>query len=290
MTQSMGSGGRILVAGADGQLGAAIVRRMTAMGQNVVATTRRGGSGSLPLDISANPSEWKLPEEISAAFLCAAITNVTVCREQPLAARVVNVQGTAALAERLAAAGAFVVFPSSNRVFDGTVAYQRSDAATCPMTEYGVLKAEAERAILALGGQASVVRFTKIIGPQTGPFSGWTAALQAGIAVHPFADMVMSPISLDYSVESLVRIAVSQASGIFQVSGANDVTYEHACRVLADQLGARPDLVQPVHWKESKGVFEHVPAHTTLDTTLLRDRCSLIAPDIRQTLVEVLSS
>jgi len=107
--------------------------------------------------------------------------------------------------------------------------------------------------------------------------------------VHPFADMVMAPISLDYAVESLVRIAAAQASGIFQVSGAADVSYEYACRTLATRLGADLDLIEPLRWRDSKKVVDHVPANTTLDTTLLRDRCSMIAPDIRQTLVEVLS-
>jgi len=133
------------------------------------------------------------------------------------------------------------------------------------------------------------VRFTKIIGPQTGPFSGWTAALQAGIAVHPFADMVMAPISLDHAVESLVRIAAAQASGIFQVSGAVDVSYEYACRALATRLGADLDLIEPLRWRESKKFFEHVPDHTTLDGAGLQQAFGIKSPDLQQTLAEVFS-
>jgi xanthine dehydrogenase small subunit len=57
------------------------------------------------------------------------------------------------LARRLLSLGAFVVFTSTNLVFDGEQAHYATCATPHPTSEYGRQKAEAERALLALGAR-----------------------------------------------------------------------------------------------------------------------------------------
>ena len=70
-------------------------------------------------------------------------------------------------------------------------------------------------------------------------------------------------------------VAAVKAEGIFQVSAAEDITYATAARLVAERVGAVQQLLQPVMVAESGIAIEHVPRHTTLDATRLRDEFGL---------------
>ena len=277
-----------LVVGGDGMLGAAICARLARSECRVIATSRRGISGTMPLDLSRQPNTWSIPRGVDVAFLCAGMTSVPMCREMPEAAWAVNVTGTAEVARRLAANGAFVVFPSSNRVFDGSVPYQRPEAPTCPRTEYGRTKAAAEERLLTLGEAAGVVRFTKIIGRSSRLITDWKAALTAACVVHPFVDMTMAPISLTVAVDVMLGIGLSRVTHIIQASGAADVTYETACRLAWELLGGDMSLISPIRCRDAAVSVDHVPEFTTLDANRVTSLTGVPPPSIETTLFDVL--
>ena len=82
--------------------------------------------------------------------------------------------------------------------------------------------------------------------------------------------MRMAPVPLEFVVEVLLRLAAAPVAGIVQVSATEDITYEQAARHIAGRVQAAQSLVQPVTAAASGLSLEHVPAHTTLDTTRLR--------------------
>ena len=211
-----------------------------------------------------------------------------MCREMPEEAWAVNVMGTAGVARRLAESGAFVVFPSSNRVFDGSVPYQRPEAPTCPMTEYGRTKAAAEERVLELGESAAVVRFTKIIGHSSRLITDWKSALTEARIVHPLVDMTMAPISLTLAVDVMLGIGLSRTAHISQASGAMDVTYETACRLAWQLMGGDMSLITPTRCRDAAVMLDHVPQFTTLDASRAASLTGIPAPHIETTLRDVL--
>ena len=274
----MGRDAPVLVVGAEGLLGGAVAACLAERGVEVLGTTRRPTAGLLPLDLAAAPSTWLLPERLQAAVLCAAVTSMAACRSQPAAARRVNVDATVELAGRLVAAGARVVFPSTNQVFDGAAAHVPADAARCPRTEYGRMKAEAEVAILGLGTRATVVRLTKIIQRGMPLFAGWRHALGRGQPVQPFADLPLAPLTPGFAAAALVAALDRGTGGVIQVSATDDVTYADVALRMAHAAGQASGLVQPVRAAAAGKELEHVPLHTTLDTTTLRERLGLEPP------------
>ena len=54
------------------------------------------------------------------AVLCAGITSLAVCRQDPQACRRINVENSLAVLRQLAGTGTFVVALSTNLVFDGS--------------------------------------------------------------------------------------------------------------------------------------------------------------------------
>jgi len=268
----------VLVVGAESVLGAAVIACLTARGMPVLGTSRRGTHGLLPLDLAASPSTWNLPSAVRTAVICAATTSTADCRRHPDRARAINVDATVELTARLVAAGAHVVFPSSNQVFDGTVAFTVADTTPCPVTSYGHMKAEAEAAILGLGETTLVARLTKIIHREMPLFARWQDALRRGQPIHPFTDLPMAPLTPGFAAEAIAATVAHGLTGIVQISAAADVTYADVAKRLARTAGLSASLVQPVSASSGQADIEHVPHHTTLDTTTLRERLGIIPP------------
>lgn len=269
----------VLVVGAEGVLGAAVAARLAAAGTPVVGTSRRGTAGMLPLDLAAAASSWQLPERLQAAVLCAAVTSAAECRMQPAHARLVNVEATVELAARLIAVGARVVFLSSNQVFDGAVAQTPADAARCPRTAYGCMKAEAEIAILGLAASTLVVRLTKVVHAGVPLFADWRDAFEHCQPVRPFADLPLAPLALGFAATAVTASLSCEHGGVVQVSATHDITYADVALRLARAFGHPEELVVPVRAATTAGAIEHVPRNTTLDTTMLRERLGLEAPN-----------
>jgi dTDP-4-dehydrorhamnose reductase len=268
----------VLVVGAEGVLGTAVSACLTARGMPVVGTSRRGSPGLLPLDLAASPSTWNLPSVIRAAVICAATTSTAECRVHPDRARLINVDATVELAARLVAGGTHVVFPSSNQVFDGTVAYTVANTTPCPVTSYGRMKSEAEAAILGLGETTLVARLTKIIHHKMPLFKGWLDALQRGQHIHPFNDLPMAPLTPEFAAEAIAAAFTHGLTGIVQISAAADVTYAEVAVHMARTAGLSASLVQPVSATAAETGIEYLPRYTTLDTTALREKLGIVAP------------
>jgi len=265
MQPAIESQGSVLVIGADGVIGRALATLLEQRGHVVLRTTRRGGA-ALPLDIARDSSVWPIPEGVTSACLCAAITATTACQKSPKVARSVNVDGTVTLAQRLGDMGIHVVFPSSNMVFDGAIPHQAADADPCPVTAYGEMKAEAEELLLGTVATSCVVRLSKVIEPDMPLLAGWLNSLQAQRPIHPFSDLSMAPIPLRLAADLLARSCVSRTSGILQLSARDEVTYAEAANYLVTEAGLDGSCVQPTTAIASGLPREQVVLHTTLDS------------------------
>jgi len=281
------SEGVTLVVGSDSLIGAALIVELRKTGQRVVGTTRRQETvdeSNLHLDLSPDPAEWNCPWPVSVAVLCAGVTSIETCRRKPATTARVNVDGISALAKSLATQGAFVVYLSTNQVFDGSEAGRRADDPTSPVTEYGRQKAEAEGHISRLVGSISIVRLTKVLHPDTPLFSRWRDALDQGDPVQPFSDMYMAPVPLDLVVTVLRLVCERRLEGVLQVSGNRDVSYAEAALVGARMLGADEGLVEPVRSRDRSGGVEPNPRHTTLNTDSVESTLGIAPPDVRETI------
>lgn len=273
--------------GADGVIGQPLAEQARQAGEMVVETTRRRDTLSPQrwfLNMAEDVSTWHPPEGVAVAYLCAAVTSLEQCRTHPHQSAQINVDHTVALAERLVSAGAFVIFPSTNLVFDGSIPYTPAEEPTCPRTEYGRQKAAAEQRLLALGEQVAVIRPTKIVQRGMPRIVAWAQALRRGEVIHPFSDMMLAPLPLSYVLRVFQHIATLRLSGIIQLSAAQDISYAQVAYHLAHRIGANPALVQPVRCTESSVQLEAVPAHTTLDASRVQNEIGLEPPDIWTTI------
>ncbi|MBU6275160.1 MAG: sugar nucleotide-binding protein [Planctomycetes bacterium] len=276
MTGTVEGDGVNLVVGA-GQIGAALAARLRWRGEPVVTTSRTGRGGDLTVDLAAPPERWQLPERITVAYLCAGITSQETCRTDPDFAWGINVRATSLLVERLVGAGAFVVYPSTNLVFDGTIAHRPAGDPPNPLTTYGRTKAAAEATLARFPDSTAIVRLTKVVAPAAGLLASWASRLRCATPVEAFSDLVFSPIPLATAIDAILLAGDRRLIGITQVSGSRDISYAAAARWIAGALNAPADLVRAVTTRDAG--FEHVPLHTTLDDTRLREAWDRWAPD-----------
>ncbi len=264
----------VLVVGGNSTIGGALISRLDQVGLSVVWTTRRWGElgdRSLYVDLDEDQSTWNLSEEsFSSAVFCAAATSISACESHPDATRKINVDQTVKLADRLLANGTFVVFLSTDMVFDGSQPLARTHQDPNPVTQYGLQKADVERKLLSRSDQVAVVRLGKVVGPQTSVFSEWITDLTSGVVIHPFSDATMAPISLGCVVGLLVDIATNRRGGIFHATGPTDVTYADAAYWIAHRMGVEDRLVVPIpgdHLSGDQQPAKHKALHTPMDLT-----------------------
>jgi dTDP-4-dehydrorhamnose reductase len=216
-----------------------------------------------PLDLRGNSTDIAMPE-CDVVVLAASMTRLAECRSEPETARLVNVDAQIRLAEQAAKNGAFVVFLSTNQVFDGTRLNVTPGEKRAPRSVYGRLKADAEMELLRLGRHVAVIRLSKVIGKHLLLFETWRRELLCGRAVNAFDDLVMAPIAMVKVVMGIERIGVQRASGIWHLSGREDIDYAEAGRHLARRLGADEKLICAVRAAAVGIPEDERPVHTVL--------------------------
>jgi dTDP-4-dehydrorhamnose reductase len=250
-----------LVLGADGLIGEELLRRLRERGWEAVGTRHGtvGNSAEVQFDLADTPAALlnapplrKLRSEKRwVAFLVAAITGYARCEQDPIATRCINVTNSINLARDLVESGALVIYPSSSAVFGEATG--RCDEASLPsaISEYGRQKADAEKGMLRLIGQASgrggvaVARLTKVVAARD-MVGKWIETLRGGGVIEAATDLLLCPISLPFAAHGLIEIAATGRSGVYHLSGEGVISYFDFAMRLADALGAGRTQVRPV--------------------------------------------
>ncbi|WP_421999458.1 SDR family oxidoreductase [Reyranella sp.] len=251
--------GRALVVGGDSLVGSALQEHCRKMGMAVDATSRRPGAG-LPFDLS-DPDFAPLGRaDYRMAFLCAAVTSMQACQQDPDGSRRINVENTLALARRLADRGVHMVFLSSSQVFDGETPAPAEDAPRAPKNEYGRQKLAVEEAIAREDLPAAILRPTKVLADRpVGVFKGWFEALSQGRKAQAATNMALSPVMVADVAEAAWRLAEARHRGIWHTGSSDAIGYFDAARLMAEKRHLPLDLVegQDVTEAQVPSIFRH---------------------------------
>ena len=201
----------------------------------------------------------------------AALTDVDRCeREKDLAFRM-NVEGTRAVAEGARAVGSFLVYVSTDYVFDGRRGLYREGDQTGPVSYYGLSKLLGEELSL---DQGCVARTCVIYGrrPASGKvnFALWILnSLGSGKEISVVTDQFITPTLNSNLAAMLLEAADRQLSGIYHLSGASRVSrYDFACQ-LADTFELDSRLILPSRMSDLDWLAER-PKDSSLDTSKAR--------------------
>lgn len=215
-----------LVTGAAGQLGRVVVAQAQQRGHSVLGVD----VAEMPLDQRATIGRMVTAAQPRCIVHCGAITNVDGCEQEPLLAYRINGLATAWIAEAAAAAGASLVYVSTDFVFDGRsqgMPYA-VDAAPNPLSVYGASKRLGEEAVLAHGrADFYVVRTSWVFGPGGKNFPrAILDRAKSGQPLKVVTDQVGRPTMTHDLAEALLDVAERRpAGGIYHAANEGQCSW-----------------------------------------------------------------
>jgi len=237
---------KVLVTGAGGMVGRAVVKYCSSIGDEVVAQDH----GTLDISDPHLVMQAIQDDKPEAVFNCAAWTDVDGCELDHERAYAVNAAGPENLAKASNVVGATFVTISTDYVFDGkkTGFYTQQDEPH-PVSVYGVSKLEGEqRAQRAYPGSTVVVRTGFVFGVGgTNFLSTIVARARRGEKLKAISDSYGTPTyAWDLAVR-LRELAQLPHTGIFHVTNAGDgVSYEEFARAALVAGGINPASLERV--------------------------------------------
>ncbi|REH40371.1 dTDP-4-dehydrorhamnose reductase [Paraperlucidibaca baekdonensis] len=282
---------KILITGANGQVGQALTQRLTGSGE-IVALDRHSADLSQPEHLravlDANSPDWIIN--------AAAYTAVDKAESEPELAFTINAQAPKMLAEWAAAHGAKLVHYSTDYVFDGTKvgAYVESDAPA-PLNAYGASKLTGEQAIAAVAGvQTWVFRTTWVFAAHGNNFLKTMLKLaQTRESLSVVNDQFGAPTSADLIADvtatliDKVQGGLGPTTGLYHLAAAGETHWQaYAQHVLrcaqarGEVLNIAPEQVAGIPARDYPTPAAR-PANSRLDTTKLEREFDMALPDWR---------
>nr|XP_012316512.1 methionine adenosyltransferase 2 subunit beta isoform X1 [Aotus nancymaae] len=158
---------RVLVTGATGLLGRAVHKEFQQNNWHAVGCGfRRARPKFEQLNLLDSNAVHHIIHDFQPHVIvhCAAERRPDVVENQPDAASQLNVDASGNLAKEAAAVGAFLIYISSDYVFDGTNPPYREEDIPAPLNLYGKTKLDGEKAVLENNLGAAVLRIPILYG------------------------------------------------------------------------------------------------------------------------------
>lgn len=257
---------RVLVTGAEGQLGRDVVEVLQKRGHQAVAY------GRPQLDITdMERCAAELAEvEPDAVIHCAAYTNVDGAEADPDAAYRVNAMGTRNMAVAAEQAGARFCYVSTDYVFDGRgqtpyVEYDPTD----PQSIYGKSKRAGELLVQSLSTRYYIVRTSWVYGRHGRNFV--KTMLQLGAAGKPLQvidDQVGSPTYSVDLAQFLVELVGTQKYGIYHASNTGACSWYEFASAIFEESGMAVEL-RPCTTEQFPRPAPR-PAYSVMDSMAIR--------------------
>ncbi len=236
---------KILITGAGGLVGRALVEHCVANGDEVVAYDR----ASLDISDSDRVDELVLKAGPEAIINCAAWTDVDGCESDPARARAANEFGPENLASASRRTGSLLITISTDYVFDGAKDgfYTQRDNPN-PLSVYAHAKLAGERKAQSEHARTIVVRSGFIFGAGGRNFlSTVVDRVQWGERPKVIHDAWGTPTSGKHLAIRLRELANIDLPGIYHVVSSGDgATYETFAREALRLAGCDDSVLEPV--------------------------------------------
>ena len=255
----------VLVSGAEGQLGRAILRVAAAEGR-VIALPRR----ALDVTIRHEVHEAVTAHRPVVLVNCAAWRNVDGHELDPLRARRINVDAPTFLREACDRIGAHLVHISTDFVFNGArdEPYPESYPAG-PLNVYGATKLEGES---AAGPEATVVR-TSWLQDSNGPnmvdrvLNGLAGAEEVALP----GDRWSKPSFTNDVARVVWRLATEHHPGVVHAANGGVTSWADFARVVAIDTGHDPGRIRATSEADHRPPRPaQRPRYSALENTVLR--------------------
>jgi dTDP-4-dehydrorhamnose reductase len=230
---------RVLVTGARGLVGGPLVRRLSSahevLGLDLPELDVRDAAAC-----SAAVSRFR-PDRV---MHLAAWTDVDGAERDPKGAAAVNDAGTRNVASACRAAGAAMLYVSTDYVFDGRkTSPWREDDPVAPLSAYGRTKLAGEEHVRALAPSWWIVRCQSIYGAGRKSFvDAILNAARAGTPLSVVADQRVQPSWCEDVAEAIAAVLLRAPHGVYLAANSGSCTWRECAQAAVDLAGLRVDV------------------------------------------------
>lgn len=199
----------------------------------------------------------------------ATLTDVDKCELNREFAWKINVEGTRNIVEAARNTGAFLIYISTDYVFDGEKGCYTEVDKPAPINYYGLTKLKAEELVKALDacfiGRSSVIYgSTPALGKVN--FALWLIeTLRKGERAKIVTDQWNTPTLNTSLAEMTLEVVERRLTGTFHLCGATRVSRFEFAQLIAETFGLDKSLIDPVLSSQFKWPAKR-PMDSSLDT------------------------
>lgn len=241
---------KVLVIGASGQVGGAIMRLAPKDWEVTGTYSGKQKPGLIHLNVSNREEVFEVFEKVrpDVAILTAAFTNVDLCETDKERADAVNVSGPLNVCDASVKYGSKMVYMSTDYVFDGENGPYREDDAPNPLGYYAWTKLEGER-ITAFTPDHLIIRTTGVYSadPDSLNFAMQVIKrLSAGESMKVPSDQYGTPTLADNLADGILTLLTLGKTGIYNVAGSDFMDRYSFSLLIADIFGLDKTLIAPI--------------------------------------------
>lgn len=232
---------KVVITGANGQLGRDVARVFAAENAEVLAWGRED------LDIADAAGARKKIKEIKPELIihAAAYTQVDACESQEDLAYTQNALGARNIAAAALASGAAMVYVSTDYVFDGkSTKMYREDDSPIPLNVYGRTKLAGEKMIREILPRHYICRTSWLYGEHGSNFVRTILRLASEQEVlKVVSDQTGTPTWTEDLARQLYLLVHSGLYGTYHVSGRGECTWQEFAREIIKLAELRAEVL-----------------------------------------------
>ena len=253
---------KILITGANGLLGQHLVKLLLDTTAHDIIATGKGEPRYVvqdsrlhyyALDITDGMAVHLLFEKLLPDTIvhCAALTQADECELNPIKAWEINVTATRFIVDAAKKINAFLIFISTDFVFDGMNGPYKETDTVNPVSYYGSTKVAAEKAVAESGLPYAIARTCLLygnilIGTRSNIVSWVKENLEQGKKIKVVGDQWRTPTYVEDLAKGILLIVEKKATGFFHISGEDFLSPYDMAVATADYLHLDKSLMEKV--------------------------------------------
>ncbi|MCA6119990.1 sugar nucleotide-binding protein [Bradyrhizobium sp. WSM 1738] len=268
---------RWLITGASGQLGGYVLRALSDRhsGDYVHALGRAPMPGAHVIewiDLRDGAALTELLRRVAPTrILHLAAISPVVAESDPASSHALHVDAAMQMAAYAASTGGWMLYASSDFVWDGNCELHKEGDVPLPANVYGRTKLAGER-VVAEHGCGLIARYSLLFGlPVDERQTSWTAIaarLERNEPVIAIDDEWRSPINLEDAASVTIELATQCHRGLVHISGSSAMTPYEIITMMRRELNSESEVQRVSRASFSPNVIR--PSNVTQSNSLLR--------------------
>ena len=179
----------------------------------------------------------------------AALTDVEKCEVEQKLANSINVRATEVIATEVENISSYLMYISTDYVFDGNQGLYKETDLTNPLSNYGITKLSGEKIIQDKTSRWSIIRTSTPFGKHylKKTFPVWVYEnLKINKKINILENQFTSPTYVPNLSEMILEIIFHRLEGFFHLAGSTKISRFEFAKMIATKFDLNLSLLNPV--------------------------------------------